>query len=122
MEKSGIIESLPATRLPDESVQRSQRPRKWWHLGGKDVSFVTIDDGYETVSQTPSGSSSPSAAESQENVFVAPEALELYKPVEGFEGTHRFDPSATWTKEEERRLVRRVCIDSKLDSAVCSHK
>ena len=44
------------------------------------------------------------------NVFVAPEVADIYKPIEGFEGAHRFDSSAIWTKKEEKSLVRKVCF------------
>jgi hypothetical protein len=79
--------------------------RKWWQFGGKDVSYVSIDSGYESRSES---SSSEDLVKNVDNVFVAPEATEIYKPIEGFEGTHRFDPTATWSAEEEKKLVRRV--------------
>ena len=33
------------------------------------------------------------------------ELAETTQPHETYEGRHRFDPSATWTAEEERRVV-----------------
>lgn len=33
-----------------------------------------------------------------------------YRPVEGYEGLHRYDPDFEWEPEEERRIVRKVCF------------
>ncbi len=33
-----------------------------------------------------------------------------YEPVEGYEGSHRYDPQFRWEPNEEKRLVRKVCI------------
>lgn len=32
------------------------------------------------------------------------------KPSEGYEGLHRWDPYFQWTLEEEKKIVRKVCI------------
>jgi hypothetical protein len=32
-----------------------------------------------------------------------------YRPVESYEGIHRYDPDFVWEKTEEKRLVRKVC-------------
>lgn len=102
MEKDIIrLEGEPRSERPDSDP----RPRNWWHFGGKDVAYVSVDAGYESKSES---SSNEDLVKNKDNVFVAPEAAELYKPIEGFEGTHRFDPNATWSAEEEKKLVRRV--------------
>jgi hypothetical protein len=31
-----------------------------------------------------------------------------YKPIERYEGYHRYDPNFDWEPEEERRLIRKV--------------
>jgi hypothetical protein len=31
-----------------------------------------------------------------------------YRPVESYEGIHRYDPDFVWEKKEEKRLVRKV--------------
>jgi hypothetical protein len=41
-------------------------------------------------------------------VFSDPDAALIYKPIENYEGSHRFDPTATWTPQEESALVRTV--------------
>lgn len=39
------------------------------------------------------------------------ESLEsFYKPIDSFEGLHRYDPSFQWEPKEERRLVRKIDI------------
>ena len=38
----------------------------------------------------------------------------FYVPIETYEGKHRYDPKATWSREEERSLIR------KLDVRVCA--
>lgn len=44
--------------------------------------------------------------------FPADEGLEVfYKPVDGYEGAHRFDPKFQWTAAEEGKVVRKVCIN-----------
>lgn len=99
--KEGVVESFPSSR-PREPA----KPPKWYHLFGKDISHVSVDAGYDTSSET--SSLDESTVRPDHNVFEAPEATEIYKLVEGYEGTHRFDPSATWPAEEEKKLVGRV--------------
>lgn len=38
----------------------------------------------------------------------------FYKPIDAYEGRHRYDPDFSWTKNEEKRLVR------KLDWKICT--
>jgi hypothetical protein len=99
--KEGFVEAFPA----GVSTTPLRRP-KWYHLFGKDVSHVPVDDGYLTGSET--SSLDENTVNNHHNVFAAPEAVDIYKLVDGFEGTHRFEPSATWDTQEEKKLVRRV--------------
>ena len=32
----------------------------------------------------------------------------FYKPIDTYEGIHRWDPEVEWTPEEEKKLVRKV--------------
>jgi hypothetical protein len=111
MDKITVLEASPTSleHAKSPSQNRSRR-RKWWQFGGKDISYVSVDDGLYPGSDNSSISDSPSLVKNVANVFEAPEAAEIYKPIQGFEGAHRFDPSATWTPEEEKVLVRRVCL------------
>jgi hypothetical protein len=45
------------------------------------------------------------------------ELADIVRPHESYEGLHRFDPEATWTAEEERRVVRKT--DLRLLSWLC---
>ncbi|RMZ77255.1 hypothetical protein DV738_g4534, partial [Chaetothyriales sp. CBS 135597] len=83
-------------------VQR-KHPR-WYTIGGKDVAYRRIDAGYDTSAY----SSQEDLVKNVGNVYTAPEAEEVYKPIEGFEGAHRFKPDAVWTPEEEKALIRRL--------------
>lgn len=76
-------------------------------MGGEDISHLSIDQGYQT-DVPPSDASSFSETAKTANLFTATEALDIYKPVENFEGAHRFEPAAQWADEEEQKLVRKV--------------
>ena len=102
-DKKVLIETSP----DPEAVSRSRGARRWWQLGGRDVSYVSVDISYENES---SASSSEDLVKNVDNVWTAPEATELYKPIAGYEGAHRFEPTATWSAEEEQKLVRRVRV------------
>lgn len=111
-EKSGVIQpNLPSEVDRSEiDTRRVAKPQKWWKIGGQDVSHVSVDIDTKSESETSSIDQSGShLVRNVNNVFEAAEATEIYKPIKGFEGTHRFDPNATWTNEEEAALVRRVC-------------
>lgn len=32
----------------------------------------------------------------------------FYRPIDNYEGFHRFDPKAEWSKNEEKKIVRKV--------------
>ncbi|KAG5981306.1 hypothetical protein E4U55_003083 [Claviceps digitariae] len=110
----GHIEAFPDLKHKGPKVTESslrERPRKWWQIGGEDVSHVSIDAGCGTDFPSSSTSSLHEASNKPSNnkgIFIAPEALEVYKPVKGFEGAHRFNPAAKWTDEEEQKLVRKL--------------
>mgnify|MGYP001390930436 CR=1 FL=1 len=47
------------------------------------------------------------------HIFSDPTVAEYWRNVyekAGYENRHRFDPSFTWTAEEERKLVRKIDI------------
>ena len=94
----------------DEKGYQNARPqpikkKPWWKLGGEDYSFVSVNAGY---------GSSPSSSDTKlgivdklgQHVYEDEETKALYKPIEGYEGSHRFDPDFKWTPEEEKRLVK----------------
>ncbi|KIW18025.1 hypothetical protein PV08_02312 [Exophiala spinifera] len=98
--KEGLVEATPA------GVSTPRRRQKWYHLFGEDVVYVSVDDGYALSSEA--SSLDENTVDNQRNVFSAPEATDIYKFVDGFEGTHRFDLSATWDAQEEKKLVKRI--------------
>lgn len=94
--------------------RREAQTRRWWQSGGKDIAFVSVDSGIESETSSIDTSNTPKI---EPNVFQAAEVSDIYKPIEGFEGAHRFDPNASWTSEEEKALVRRVSRHKTLASA-----
>jgi hypothetical protein len=85
----GVVEK----KNGEYNVSRHITPKRpWWKIGGKDISFAPVDPDSVTTS----------------SVFSDPDAAVIYKPIEKYEGSHRFDPSATWTPQEEQALVRTV--------------
>lgn len=98
----------------EDGLHISARPepvkrKPWWKLGGKDTSFVSVNAGYAVSSSSSDPDSKTSSVEDLgKHVWETEESKEIYKPIEGYEGAHRFDPSLKWTPEEEKRLVKSV--------------
>ncbi|KAJ5087567.1 hypothetical protein N7456_011183 [Penicillium angulare] len=46
--------------------------------------------------------------------FEATEDHSFYRPIDGYEGLHRWDPDFQWTEQEEKRIVRMI------DARVCT--
>lgn len=125
--------------LTDEGPRYRANP--WWRFGGEDRSFVPVNVPSNVKSNVKSSWSSLDEDEhANENtvygsVFSDSRAQEFYKPIEKYEGRHRFDMHATWTEQEEKALVRRVsaytlvsspsnrnrltCLDSSTGASVC---
>ncbi|KAI1848485.1 hypothetical protein JX266_005791 [Neoarthrinium moseri] len=62
-----------------------------------------IETGPKAVSQTYQAEPDKAQVEvGRENIHLA------VKPHDGYEGGHRFDPYATWTAEEEKKVVRKT--------------
>ncbi|KAF3014341.1 hypothetical protein E8E15_003623 [Penicillium rubens] len=49
-----------------------------------------------------------------EGTFGAGEGHHFYRPIDSYEGLHRWDPNFQWTEKEEKRIVR------KIDARVCT--
>ncbi|KAL8699436.1 MAG: hypothetical protein Q9224_001415, partial [Gallowayella concinna] len=107
----------------DDSVGVRQRrgsalnTNPWWRFGGKDRSFIPTRAENATSKHTLDNQKDDRDIEDEVNlddsVFNNPKAFEIYKPIENYEGRHRFDPRATWSEAEEKKLIRR------LDLKVC---
>jgi hypothetical protein len=55
----------------------------------------------------------------QAGAFETREGHHHYRPIDSYEGIHRWDPEFEWTEEEEKKIVRKVgfsrarlCIDT----------
>lgn len=76
-------------------------------------------DGYDTRDAefakdaadvtTSSRTGSLRLGESDGGVFATGGNIDSYKPIEKYEGAHRYDPTFHWTEGEEKKLIRRVC-------------
>lgn len=89
----------------------SFKPRKAWKLGGEDRSYVPIDAGYpDSLTSSSSSDIETNTHPNGASVFDDAAAAEFYKPIEKYEGRHRFDPSAQWTAAEEKKLLSKVCV------------
>ncbi|KXG45692.1 Major facilitator superfamily domain, general substrate transporter [Penicillium griseofulvum] len=49
-----------------------------------------------------------------EGAFEAREGHHFYRPIDSYEGLHRWDPNFQWTEAEEKKIVR------KIDARVCT--
>jgi hypothetical protein len=81
-------------------------------LDGKELNTTTLSQ--DATSTGSSGDEERAANDfggSGEHVFSDPKVAEYWRGVyetARYECRHRFDPSATWTPEEEKKLKRRV--------------
>lgn len=93
---------------PEQEVPRKANP--WWNFGGRDRIFVPsrLQGSKSTFKDFQGDRSIDEDKNADGNVFSDPRAVDIYKPIEKYEGRHRFDLHATWSDEEEKKLVRRV--------------
>lgn len=112
-----MVEAMPTEAYPLDKGASAKvtfqhgtvRRRKWYQLGGKDFSHVAVDLGYENASETSSlHDDDISFVKHRHNVFEDKAAADIYRPIEGYEGAHRFHPEATWTEAEEKAIRRKV--------------
>lgn len=87
---------------------RLKRPRaSWWSSGTGDYSHVSVDDNSSSL-LTRIGLDHEDTIGEASNVYSDADARDIYKPVQGYEGSHRFDHNASWTEQQEKTLVRKV--------------
>ena len=86
------------------------KANSWWKFGGRDRIFVPsrLQGSRSTFKDFQGDRTIDDDHNADGNVFSDPRAVDIYKPIEKYEGRHRFDLHATWSDEEEKRLVRRV--------------
>jgi hypothetical protein len=46
-----------------------------------------------------------------EGAFDTTEDPRYYKPIDTYEGVHRWDPDFEWEEQEERKLIRKVLVE-----------
>lgn len=106
---AAIAYSVEPTRDTASDEGARNRSNAWWRFGGKDRTFVPSQI---TTSKTSLNSSQQDEIDNDNNiygsVFSDSRAVEFYKPIEKYEGRHRFDMHAVWSDEEEKSLIRKV--------------
>lgn len=70
----------------------------------KDAEFAK--DSADVKTSSPAGSLR--LGESDGGVFAQGGNIDSYKPIDKYEGAHRYDPEFQWTEKEEQKLIRRV--------------
>ena len=119
---SGIIGSTPGL-LVTEKIPESER------RGSSVVSQGKRGSVFSHVLQTLSGRSEPNRNKGNDDAssafsegitdrsatkqargetFALGGETRFYKPINTYEGLHRWDPKAEWEEHEERRIVRKV--------------
>ncbi|KAL9074122.1 MAG: hypothetical protein Q9161_002532 [Pseudevernia consocians] len=90
----------------------SLRANSWWKFGGRDRTFVPsrLHGSKSSFKDFQGDRTVGDDHNADGSAFSDPGAVEIYKPIEKYEGRHRFDLHATWSGDEEMRLVRRICL------------
>ncbi|ORY73438.1 major facilitator superfamily domain-containing protein [Leucosporidium creatinivorum] len=99
--------TTPAVPALDKRIKGDESPR-------------STDSKTELESDFKSDVESREDADSIWNsVFDDPLLAKYYEPPEEYEGKHRFDPSARWTPEEEKKILRKVDLRVCLFVCLC---
>lgn len=81
----------------------------------QDVGFTSSSDAKD-VKVVSISSESLSDSDSHRfgtgDVFAQGGQIQFYEPIPEYEGRHRYDPTAQWTEAEEKKLVRKVRVNS----------
>lgn len=100
-------------RRRDSAIQTNP----WWKFGGRDRSFIptraqtsqtSLDKQQHSLDKPDQHRDIEDENTADDSVFNNAKAFDIYKPIDKYEGRHRFDPRATWSEAEEKKLVRRV--------------
>ena len=103
----------PALRtFTSSDIRNAIGSNPWWKFGGHDRLFVASHLGTSdsSLSSFQKNTEIETGNNNDGTVFSDSRVAEFYEPIEKYEGRHRFDPRATWSDEEERKLMRRVGI------------
>ena len=98
------------------SSQASARPRYFTMA----TSSEKAEDGSEKGGSDNGGHETPLPAvpaavktkllQRSDRAFDNDSLEDHYKPIESYEGLHRYDPKFEWTAPEEKRVIRKVCL------------
>lgn len=72
----------------------------------KDPSAVQVTG--ESAYSTSSAGENTGPKKPQDSAFAGTEDPRYYRPIDAYEGLHRWDPYFDWTEQEEKRIVRKV--------------
>ncbi|KAL4909347.1 hypothetical protein BDW74DRAFT_187519 [Aspergillus multicolor] len=78
------------------------------------ISTGEVEADSRGVSETDDSDKEQGRSGFQKGTFTATEDPRFYKPIDTYEGLHRWDPDFEWTEEEEKKIVR------KIDLRVCT--
>ena len=70
----------------------------------------TVEKGLATSTRMRSNSLQPSVSQHSDVAVGIENLSKSTPPHESYEGVHRWDPMATWTRDEEATLIRRTDI------------
>lgn len=86
------------------------------------VSISRVSDGGNGSSESVKSPKSASSLEANTAWAKGPSTFDndsdlqnFYKPIERYEGYHRYDPDYVWSEEDEKKLVRKVCSSQYAD-------
>lgn len=75
---------------------------------------------HTSASPTSSADSAAELLDSSRKAFATDGIETFYKPIDTYEGRHRYDPDFEWDAKEEQRIVRQVC-STPIESLVSVH-
>lgn len=86
------------------------KANSWWKFGGRNRIFVPsrLQGSKSTFKDFQGDRTIDDDHNADGNVFSDPRAVDIYKPIEKYEGRHRLDLRATWSDEDEKKFVRRL--------------
>ena len=123
---AGIVGSAPGTFIT-EKTEAEQRRSSTADPKRPSVSVVTnvlrhgLGRGQRNVNLHGAESSSIESEQALEQLaakqargetFASGGETRYYKPIDTYEGRHRWDPEAEWTEGEEKRIIRKVIMSS----------
>ncbi|KAF6221656.1 hypothetical protein HO133_001624 [Letharia lupina] len=105
---SGEERSQGSFTPPEQETPR--KANSWWRFSGRDRIFVPsrLQGSKSTFKDFQGDRTIDDDHNADGNVFSDPRAVDIYKPIEKYGGRHRLDLHATWSDEEEKKLVRRL--------------